>query len=116
MRQLTLFLAILILSGCSSVELRQERDMCKSTWMSKIPPIYEQEMYNKSQTRKVPTGYTTCTGYGNSVSCYETMRTEYYTVPAVRTVDINSDRRDAEIKYCTQNNCKQKFGNAECKI
>jgi len=116
MRNVTLILAVLVLSGCSSAELRQERDICESTWMSKIPPLYEQEMYNKSQQRQVPTGYSTCSSYGYSIYCNDDMRTEYYTVPAVRTVDRNRTLRDAEIKYCTQSKCIQKFGNAKCEI
>jgi hypothetical protein len=106
--------AVLIMSGCSSVEFRQEKDMCESTWMSKIPPVYEQEMYNKSQTRQVSTGQTYCTGYGYSLNCRTRMRTEYYTVPAIRTVDKNEYQRDAEIKSCTRIKCIQRMGNARC--
>lgn len=84
--------------------------------MSEIPPIFQQEMYNQTHTRQVPTGQTTCTGYGYSVSCQQTMRTEYYTLPAVRTVDINESRRNSKIQACAQTACFQQYGNAECKV
>lgn len=72
-------------------------------------------MYNMSQSRQVPSGMTSCTGYGYSMICNQTMRTEYYTIPAVRTVDRNKPQRDAQINACTQNLCMKKYGNAECK-
>lgn len=104
------------LLSCGTPEFQAEKSSCAATWISKIPPQYEQEMYNAFQTRQVPTGYTSCTGYGYSINCIQTMRTEYYTVPAVRTVDRNSSRRDAEINMCTQNACTMRYGNAECKV
>lgn len=105
----------LLVASCSTPQFKEEKNICTSTWMSKIPPRYEQEMYNQSQTRQVPSGQSTCTGYGNMISCNQTMRTEYYTVPAVRTVDRNKPLRDYQINSCTQDMCIQKFGNAECK-
>lgn len=115
-RRFLFVLSAFALVSCGTPEFQAEKSSCTATWMSKIPPRYEQEMYNKTETRQVPTGYTTCTGYGYSVNCIQSMRTEYYTVPAVRTVDRNSARRDAEINMCTQNACLQRYGNAECKV
>ncbi|KIN72303.1 hypothetical protein Z949_1476 [Sulfitobacter guttiformis KCTC 32187] len=43
------------------------------------------------------------------------MRTEFYTVPAVVTVDRNKRRRDAQINQCIQRSCLEKFGNLACK-
>lgn len=88
---------------------------CRAKFMAQIPARYEQEFYNKSQSRQVPTGQTTCTGYGNVVNCQQVMRTEYYTVPAVRTVDRNASMRDALIKRCAETTCHQQYGNLECK-
>ncbi len=105
----------LFLVGCSTPQFRAEEAGCTSTWMAKIPPNYVQEMYNQTMTRQVPTGYTTCTGYGYSITCTESMRTEYYTVPAVRTVDTQKAGRDAQIGSCTQAACFSKYGNSECK-
>ncbi|MFC7703335.1 hypothetical protein ACFQXB_03895 [Plastorhodobacter daqingensis] len=105
----------LVLGSCGTPEFRAEKDSCTASWMAKIPPRYEQEWYNQSQTRQVPTGTTTCTGSGNTLICNQVMRTEYYTVPAVRTVDRNAPLRDPQIQNCTRQACLLKFGNAECK-
>jgi len=105
----------LFFTSCGTAEFREEKSICTSTWMSKIPPRFEQEMYNSMESRQVPTGQTTCTGYGNFITCNQIMRTEFYNVPAVRTVDRNATRRDPEINSCTQNMCVKKFGNVECK-
>ena len=119
LRNIFLLGAGLLLASCSTTEFREEKGICTATWMKKIPPRYEQEMYNQTHTRQVPTGQTSCitTGYGYSAytNCTQIMRTEYYTTPAVRTVDRNASRRDARISSCTQQKCNQKYGNAECK-
>ncbi len=92
--------AIFLLS-CSTTEFRQERGVCQSIWMKKIAPRYEQEMYNRSMSRQVPTGRTNCitNGFGNYAytTCNDIMKTEYYTVPSVRTVDRNQSRRDTKL-------------------
>ena len=108
--------SLMLLASCGTPEFRAERSICASTWLSKIPPRYEQELYSKTESRQVPTGKTTCTSVGNTTTCIQVMRTEYYTVPAVRTVDRNKPRRDAQINLCTRNVCLEKFGNAECKL
>ncbi len=115
LRKIWIFGALVVLASCGTPEYRAEKDICTSTWMTKIPPRLEQELYNQSHSRQVPTGRTTCTGSGNSVTCNQVMRTEYYTLPAVRTVDRNKPRRDAQINACTQTICLKKFGNPECK-
>ena len=115
-RNLSLLIGFaMLLVSCSTTEFREEKNICTANWMKKIPPRYEQEMYNKSYTRQVPTGQTTCTGFGNSITCNQIMRTEYYSLPAVRTVDRNKSRRDPQINACTQAKCVQKYGNSECK-
>ncbi|MEY3003340.1 MAG: hypothetical protein RLZZ491_516 [Pseudomonadota bacterium] len=83
--------------------------------MSKLPPRYERELYNQLRSRQVPTGQTTCTGTGNTITCTQIMRTEYYEAPAVRTVDRNEPRRNAEIEACTRRACLARYGNAACK-
>ena len=104
----------LTLFGCGTKEFRMEKNICEASWLKKIPPKLEREMYNKIESRQVPTGHTSCYGYGNYASCNSTMRTEYYTVPAVRTVDRNESRRNAEINACTSKRCNKKYGNAKC--
>lgn len=110
--------SVLAISGCASKEYRAEKLQCSAAWRNKIPPRYEQEMYNQIQSRQVPTGQTNCTttGYGYTAytSCTQVMRTEYFTVPAVRTVDRNAARRDAKILSCTINQCLKKYGNKDC--
>ena len=116
MKRIILLSAIgLALGSCGTPEFRAEKDSCTTSWMAKIPPRYEQEMYNQTQSRQVPSGRTTCTGFGNTITCHQIMQTEYYTVPAVRTVDRNEPQRDPQIQQCTQQACIKKFGNAECK-
>jgi hypothetical protein len=110
-----LLIPLLILAGCGTPEFRAEQNLCKSTWLTKIPPRLERELYNRSETRQVPTGRTICKGSGNTLICDQVMRTEFYTVPAVRTVDRNAPRRDIQIAQCTMESCQAKFGNAECK-
>jgi hypothetical protein len=106
---------VLGLVGCGTPEFQAERSTCTATWMANIPPRYEQEIYNQTQSRQVPTGQTTCVTTGNIVTCNQVMRTEYYTVPAVRTVDRNKPRRDVQIDACTRQACLARYGNAECK-
>jgi len=106
---------VLFVSACSTAEYSAERNICASTWMSKILPIYEKEIYMRQESRQVPTGQTTCYDYGYSIQCNQTMRTEYYSVPAVRTVDRNAAIRNSKINACTQNMCIKKYGNTECK-
>lgn len=108
-----------LLASCSTTEFREEKGICTAIWAKKIPPRYEQEMYNQFHSRQVPTGQTSCTttGYGYTAytNCTQIMRTEYYTTPAVRTVDRNASRRDAQISACTEQKCDEKYGNVECK-
>jgi hypothetical protein len=108
----------LIIAGCSSPQFKQERRICTATWMKKIPPRNEVENYLMVQSRQVPTGQTNCTtnGYGNYAytNCNQMMRTEYYNVPSVRTVDRNQSRRDKKITSCTRQKCNKKYGNAKC--
>lgn len=104
-----------MLASCGTPEFRTEQNLCEATWLSKIPPQLEQKLVNESRTRQVPTGRTICKTVGATTVCDQVMRTEYYTVPVVRTVDRNKPARDVQIRACTQNSCVQKFGNAECK-
>jgi hypothetical protein len=108
-------LALLLLASCGTPEFRAERSLCTAEWSKKIEPRLERELYNRSVSRQVPTGRTVCKTSGETTVCDRVMRTEYFTVPAVRTVDRNKPRRDAQILQCTQNICLEKFGNAECK-
>lgn len=118
MRNLTLLAVCLILAGCSTPQFRAEQNICKATWMKKIPPRLEQENYMMVQSRQVPSGQINCTtsGYGNYAytNCNQIMKTEYYNVPSVRTVDRNSSRRDPEIASCTKQRCIKIYGNAKC--
>lgn len=111
--------AIMVLLSCTTTEYREEKTQCTADWMEKIPPLFVQELYNETYTREVPTGQTECvtSGVGLSAytSCTAVMRTEYYTLPAVRTVDRNQGQRDRQIAACTQRTCIQKYGNADCK-
>lgn len=105
----------LVLASCGTPEFRAERDICQSEWMAEIPPVFVQTIVNETRTRQVPTGRTICNTQGTTTVCDQVMRTEYYTVPVVRTVDRNKPRRDPQIALCTHNSCLEKFGNAECK-
>ena len=111
-----LAIALLGLSACETAEFVEEKNFCTADWMSKIPQKLEQETYNETKSRDVPTGKTVCTQSGTTTICEDVMRTEYYTVPAVRTVDRNKPLRDARIQACTQQICTQKYGNAQCEV
>ena len=116
MRLLTLLGLAVILSGCAGFpEYMQKSQECRNEWMSKIPPIYDEQTYNKSESRQAPTGRTTCTGFGNTLTCVEQMSTEYYTVPAVRTVDLNKAQREGEVRSCVRARCLEKYGNSKCR-
>ena len=110
---------VLLLTSCSTTEFRKEKSICRAIWMKKIPPVYEQEMYNKVMSRQVPTGRTNCytTGSGNYAytNCNQIMKTEYYSVPTMRTVDRNAPSRDKKITACTRQKCTEKYRNNECK-
>lgn len=119
MGRTALFLALAslaALAGCASPELRAERQSCSAKWYREIPPRLVQEQYNQLESRQVPTGQTTCTTNGNVTTCNQDMRTEYYTVLAVRTVDRNKPRRDARINACTRAACLSKYGNVNCEV
>ena len=115
----TVVALVFILTSCATSQFREENSICTETWMAIIPPHYEQETYDQIRSRQVPTGQITCTtwgfGYTATTNCTQQMRTEFYTVPSVRTVDRNKNRRDAEIIACTQQRCNFKYGNDECK-
>lgn len=105
-----------VIASCATPEYRSMENGCRSKFMAEIPPVFKQEMYNETHTREVPTGQTTCTGYGYTINCQQEMRTEYYTLPAVRTVDIYQSIRNSKIQICAQTACVQQYGNAECKV
>ena len=110
---------ITLLTACATKQYRQAERSCKNEWMMKIPPRMEQEMYNKSEMRQVPDGTINCSTYGSgyykTTNCTQGTKLEYYTVPAVRTVDRNKPQRDLRIKSCTEYKCYKTHGNAKCK-
>ncbi|NVO23281.1 hypothetical protein [Donghicola mangrovi] len=108
----------LLLAACGTPEYRAERSLCEAEWAVKIPPVYVKEIYNETRTREVPTGQSICEPVKKSkkMVCQDVMRTETYTVPALRTVDRNEGRRNIQIRACAIAACQQKFGNAECKL
>lgn len=108
------FIALFALAGCNTPEFKTQKNICESKWMQKIPPNYQQRTYNRTMSRQVPSGHTSCYTLGNFINCDQTMRTEYYVVPAVRTVDLNKSRRDDKIKACTRQLCNKKYGNSKC--
>tara|TARA_Y100000991_G_C21779980_1_gene266752 strand:- start:180 stop:548 length:369 start_codon:yes stop_codon:yes gene_type:complete len=110
-------LVTLFFVNCGTPEFRNMRSICKSIWLDKIPAKYAQQNYMKQMSRQVPSGNITCYSYGTNnryTNCKESKKTEYYSVPAVRTVDLNSSRRNAKIKACAINKCINKYGNGEC--
>ena len=110
---------VFILTSCATSQFREQNSICRAIWMDKIPPHYVQETYNQRRSREVPTGEITCTtsgyGYSSRTTCKQETRLEFYHVPAVRTVDRNKNRRNAEILACTQQRCNIRYGNVECK-
>lgn len=105
-----------VLAGCSTPEFRAERGQCTAQWNQKIPPVFVRELFNRIETRQVPTGRIICETSGTVTICDQQMRKETFKVPDVRTVDRNKPRRDAQISACTRQSCLEKFGNASCEL
>lgn len=108
--------ALLALASCGTPEFRAAQSQCTAQWMAEIPPRMENELYERTEFRDVPTGRTVCTTEGDTTTCEAVMEREAFTVPAVRTVDRNKDRRDARIRQCTREACLAQFGNAACEV
>lgn len=115
-RKIAVALFLVLLSSCGTPEFQTELASCRATWTSKIPPVFEDKLVNVTETREVPTGKSTCTGTGTALTCVAEMRTEFYTVTEVQTVDIKEEERDIQIRQCTQRMCTKKYGNASCKV
>ena len=114
LKVLVFLASVALLSSCTTPEFQAAESSCTSTWLTQLPPRYEQEMYNQSHSREVPTGQTICSGDGYVVTCDAVMRTEYYTIPAVRTVDRSLSLRNGRIQACAAEMCMQQYGNTAC--
>ena len=114
MKKIIFMLGFFVLSSCDTPELQAARSTCSSIWLGKIQTRLEQETYSQSRSREVATGQLICETVGFKTLCNPVMRTEYYNVPAVRTVDRNKERRDTRIKVCTQQSCLKSHGNVSC--
>ena len=60
------------------------------------------------------TGTTSYIGNYANTTCNQVMKTEYYNVPAIRSVDRNKSKRDKEIASCRKQNCTEIYGNPQC--
>lgn len=109
------FGALLTVVACATPQFKAEEQSCSATWSAKIPPIFQQQLVNRTRTIQVPTGQMTCTYYGYTQQCNQIMRTEYIPYTAVETVDIRAPERNRHIASCTAAACSKKYGNAECK-
>lgn len=107
--------ATVMVSACSTPEYQSVERTCSAKYRAEIPTNFVQQTYNATRSRQVPTGQTTCMRFGNIIDCQQTMRTEFYTEPAVRTVDTNRARRESRIRSCTWQTCRERFGNNECR-
>ena len=116
MKKIMFLLGFFVLSSCDTPEFQAARSTCSSIWLDKIQPLLEQETYSQSRSREVATGQLICETVGFKTLCNPVMRTEYYSVPAVRTVDRNKERRDTRIKVCTQQSCLKSHGNVSCEV
>jgi hypothetical protein len=110
----------ILVSSCGTPEFQSERSTCTAIWQQKIPPDLVQRLVNLTRAIQVPTGQTHCTTYGSGAyiytDCTQIMRTEYIPYTEIRTVDLNSSRRDSKIVQCTASACSKKYGNSECKV
>ena len=116
MKKIMFLLGFFVLSSCDTPEFQAARSTCSSIWLDKIKPRLEQETYSQSRSREVATGQMICETVSFKMLCNPVMRTEYYSVPAVRTVDRNKERRDTRIKVCTQQSCLKSYGNVSCEV
>ena len=111
---LVLTLSSFVLASCTSPQYKDTKNACLASWLKKLPPKLAQQSYMLRQSREVPTGRTDCYTTGNYTSCNQVMRTEYYSTPAVRTVDTNAAQRGVKIRSCTKTACIKKYGNSDC--
>ena len=44
-----------LLASCATNEFKEEKVICTAMWMKEIPPSYEQERYDETHSRQVPT-------------------------------------------------------------
>ena len=109
------FCALIFLTACATPQYREEEGVCVNIWLNKLPREYVREWYDKTMTREVPTGVSTCTRTATGFTCKQETKTEHYTVPAARRVDRNADLRDQRIRACTKNRCLRKYSNPLCK-
>ena len=112
----SIFWVLIPLAACSTPQYLDEKSACRSTWLDQLPPKYAQEWYDKSMTREVPTGTVSCAKTATGFTCTQEMKTEHYTVPAVRTVDRNAAWREQRIRACAETRCLRKYGNSACEV
>jgi hypothetical protein len=107
--------ALFVLAGCSNPQLRMVRDECTRTWQSRIPPNFQTQTVQRTRFVQVPSSIETCSTIGGITTCRRgtTVEAEPYTV--MQTLDINEPQRKAQVTTCIQNECRQKYGNADCK-
>lgn len=115
MKKVVTFGLAVFVAGCGTPEFRAEQTACETRWNAQIPVKLERQLTTRTETRQVPTGRSTCTSVGGVISCTQEMRTEFYEVPTVVTVDTNAYTRNLAIRACTQVSCKKKYGNETCR-
>lgn len=122
-----IFLASVVMAGCSTPEYRAAKDACTVEWTAKIPPKYVTEVVTRHRFEKVPDGTETCTTevtsdrsdplrykYTHQRKCTPNMKEVEVPYEVQETIDIRAGMRNARIGDCSAQRCLASHGNVSC--
>lgn len=106
-----IFAILLLLPSCATKEFRQAEQECSVVSFQYYPPNYQRMLVTRTYWEYIPVGY-----HCHHRHCHmQTMPVlQYYQV--WEDVDVNTEARDSYIVYCTEEVCKQRYGNAKCEV
>lgn len=109
------FFALLLLPSCATEQWYQAESECSIVGQQYYPPNYQRMLVTKTYWVDVLDGYE-CLKTHRSERCHvRTIRIPQY-YQAWEDVDINVEARNRYIGFCTQEVCKQRYGNVDCKV
>ena len=109
MKKLGLSVLILMCAGCSNPEWTNSWNSCLEILNKEMPAVYTSETVEELRSISVPT--SSC----DNNQCTNSTKREYYSVPVIKTVEVNRvERLDANRK-CTIKKCRELGLNSQCK-
>ncbi len=117
----------LLMAACATPEYHAAADQCRGPALQTYPVVMQQQMFRQRREVMVPDGSTVCdttevkTGDRNSgikqtqSVCRPGMRKSIAYVDEPRMVDQNQGSRDAYVRQCAHDLCRQRYGNGDCK-